>query len=121
MRINLNTGETTDIGAQSSKVVAMTSVPFEDYKSSRIYAVNEYRKLVTIDKETGKDTTDPDSSKYDIPAVSYVQSMTYDHSSGYIYWAQVNQAQSSSLYVMDLGEKEMYYAGVIGNIGLQVA
>ena len=121
VRINLNTGETTDIGAQSSKVVAMTSVPSEDYKSSRIYAVNEDRKLVTIDKETGKDTTDPDSSKYDIPAVSYVQSMTYDHSSGYIYWAQVNQAQSSSLYVMDLGEKEMYYAGVIGNIGSQVA
>lgn len=121
VRINLNTGETTTLGPQSSKVVAMTSVPSDDFKSAKLYAINEDSKLVTLDKNSGKDTADADSSKYNIPKVEYVQSMTYDYNSGYIYWAQVNQAQSSSLYVLDLKAKEMYYAGVIGNIGSQVA
>lgn len=121
VRINLNTGETTTLGAQDSKVVALTSVPDSDFKSSVLYAINEDSKLVTLNKETGKDTVDPHSSRYNIPAVEYVQSMTYDYNSGYIYWAQVNQAQSSSLYVIDLDAEKMYYAGVIGNIGSQVA
>lgn len=121
VRINLNTGETTTLGSQNSKIVAMTCVPSDDFKTAKLYAINEDSKLVTLDKTSGKDTVDADSSKYNIPKVEYVQSMTYDYNSGYIYWAQVNQAQSSSLYVLDLKAKEMYYAGVIGNIGSQVA
>lgn len=129
--VDLNTGDTTEIGAQDSRIMAFASVPnvrganssAESIKQggTTLYGINENQELVIIDKTTGAATKDAYSDSYEIPAVSYVQSMTYDYNTGYIYWAQVNTAQTSSLYVIDLDAQAKYYAGVIGNIGSQVA
>ena len=129
--VDLNTGDTTEIGAQDSRIAAFASVPnVRGAEASAdsilqggttLYGINENRELVTIDKTTGAAVKDLNSDKYEIPAISYVQSMTYDYNTGYLYWGQVNTAQTSSLYVIDLDEQTKYYAGVIGNIGAQVA
>lgn len=126
VRIDLNTGETSEIGAQDKKIVAMTSVPTAGnaqtgFTDSKLYAIDEESRLVTLSKETGKATVDPSSSKYNLPKVAYVQSMTYDYNTGYIYWAQVNQSQDSCFYILDLEEQNAYYAGVIGKVGSQVS
>lgn len=127
VEVDINTGETTDIGSQDTKVVAMTSVPDSalnaegKFESATLYGINEKSELVTLDKKDGHATKDPASDKYELPPVSYVQSMTYDYNTGYIYWAQVYKPQASSLYVLDLNAETKYYAGVIGRVGSQVS
>lgn len=126
VRIDMNTGETTEIGPQDKKIVAMTSVPTggdaeNGFTGSILYGINENSQLVRISKEDGSTSVDPNSDKYHLPKVEYVQSMTYDYNTGYIYWAQVYQSQNSSLYIIDLDEHDLYYVGVIGKVGSQVA
>ncbi|MBC8544188.1 S8 family serine peptidase [Bianquea renquensis] len=126
VRIDMNTGETTEIGSQDTKIVAMASVPTAGdaatgFTDSKLYAINEDCQLVTLSKDDGSATVDANSDRYGIPDVAYVQSMTYDYNTGYIYWAQVYQSQNSSLYVLDLDGQTMYYAGVIGKVGSQVS
>ncbi|MCM1284923.1 MAG: S8 family serine peptidase [Bacteroides sp.] len=126
VRIDMNTGATETIGTPDSKIVAMTSVPTagnaqNGFTESKLYAINDKRQLVTINHADGSTSVAPEGKGMSIPAVEYVQSMTYDYNTGYIYWAQVAGSQNSSLYVIDLDSASIYYAGVIGKVGSQVA
>ncbi len=50
----------------------------------------------------------------------YAQSMTYDHATGMIYWAQCESPTSSGLYRMDPATAQCEPLGVIGPDGIEV-
>lgn len=45
----------------------------------------------------------------------YVQSMTYDHENGRLFWAQYKDAAVNCLYEIDIESAETYACGMIGN------
>ncbi|MGN0809644.1 MAG: Ig-like domain-containing protein [Christensenellales bacterium] len=66
--------------------------------------------LVEIDLETGS-TTDIGSTGC---SAYYVQSMTYDHANGRLFWAQYKDASDNCLYEVDVETAECYACGKIG-------
>lgn len=117
--VDLNTGALTkvvDIALGSALGVQTLAIDDEGGFYLLTFAAIS-SKLVRLDIDTGELTQVLDTG---MPCF-YAQSMTFDHESGLIYWAHVNERTSSTngLYAIDLNDNSLTYLGNIGG-GLEL-
>lgn len=90
-----------------------------------IYAMEQsvqYEDPMTLEITTSDAlmyTVDLDEGTYDVfmdtgIISNMITSMTYDHDTGYIYWASFRDTGTGALHLIDLDEKMVYTLGTIG-------
>ena len=114
--VDMSTGELYAIGEMDDVYVAMTCTT-----EGQLYAVTQEGIFCAIDKETGESEALFDTGYLG----NMYQSMTYDHNTGNIYWAQVfydmlEGKMDFNLVLIDLATESAAAIGQIGQQGCQV-
>lgn len=113
--INLENGGYYKIGEQSVAMVALACST-----EGQLYAVDGRGDFYTIDKRTGKQeyvfSTNYEANVY--------QSMTYDHNTGNLYWAQcyfdIEMGADANLVLIDVEKQVALELGKVGASGCEV-
>lgn len=113
--VNIEDGTSYRIGSQSVTMKAMTCST-----DGILYGVDSDGKFYQIDKETGKETYLFDTGH----KANLYQSMSYDHNTGNIYWAQIywslEEGTDANLMLIDPEQGVSVSLGQIGAAGCQV-
>jgi hypothetical protein len=102
--IDMETGAVTSKGSMGRKVMTLACT-----LEGELYAVDVNGDLNTVNKTTGTLTLVGSTGIQ----VEYVQSMSFDHNTGRLFWAMSNNADEGSLIELDPATGAMFNRGTI--------
>lgn len=105
--VDLETGVLTEVADLDVFVVGMAC-----HLDGRLFVVSSEGNLYTINKSDGTKTLVGGTG---VVASTYLQSMAFDHNTGRLFWAYINEATDGSLYEINPATGAAYYLGLIGN------
>lgn len=109
--VDLETGEIEYVGELTAPMMMTFAIDANGVGYGLTMDVNS-AKLYRVDLETAECTLVGETGV----ALAYLQSMTYDHHTGKLYWAQViNTTTDHGLYCIDPETAQVEFIGVIGD------
>ncbi|MEG1773025.1 MAG: Ig-like domain-containing protein [Clostridia bacterium] len=110
--IDLTTGDYTEVGATGAPATLFTLACSD---AGVLYSIDQGGSLYTLDKATGTATLVGSTGV----TVSFLQSMTWDHVNGGLYWANCNQ-NDGILYSVDPATAAVTAIGNIHGANMEV-
>ncbi|MBR6006757.1 MAG: Ig-like domain-containing protein, partial [Clostridia bacterium] len=114
--VDLETGEITLIAAFDAVTPMTLAIDGEGTAYTLNYSSSSPCSLYTIDLETAA-LTEIGSTGVNL---AYVQSMTWDHATNQLFWAQISGGTDHGLYVLDPASAAATLLGDIGPSGMEI-